>query len=85
MIERSAKVRSGDQIIIQRDNHHANIVPWMILAEKTGATIVWFDTHNTSSEDITKQLQQITTDRTKIIALTLVTNVTGAIYPWKDL
>ena len=85
MIERSAKVRSGDQIIIQRDNHHANIVPWMILAQKTGATIVWLDTHNTSSENITKQLQQIVTERTKIIALTLVTNVTGAIYPWKDL
>ena len=78
MIERSAKVRSGDQIIIQRDNHHANIVPWMILAQKTGATIVWFDTHNASSE-------KITTERTKIIALTLVTNVTGAIYPWKNL
>ena len=57
----------------------------MILAQKTGAKIVWFDTHNASSENITKQLQQITTEHTKIIALTLVTNVTGAIYPWKDL
>ncbi|MFO0764162.1 MAG: aminotransferase class V-fold PLP-dependent enzyme [Candidatus Gracilibacteria bacterium] len=85
MIERSVKVQSGDQIIIQRDNHHANIVPWMILAQKTGATIVWLDTHNISSGNIIKQLQQITTEHTKIIALTLVTNVTGAIYPWKNL
>ena len=57
----------------------------MILAQKTGATIVWLDTHNISSGNIIKQLQQITTEHTKIIALTLVTNVTGAIYPWKDL
>ncbi len=85
MIERSGRVRSGDEIIIQRDNHHANIVPWMILAEKTGTKIVWFDTNNISSKDSIKQLQQITTERTKIIALTLVTNVTGAIYPWKNL
>lgn len=81
MIEASRSVRSGDHILIQRDNHHANIVPWMILAQKVGATIDWLDLR--SSEDIHTTLTQTITPMTRIIALTHASNVSGAYYDWR--
>lgn len=83
MIEASKYLRPGDHILIQRDNHHANIVPWMILAQKTHAQIDWIDPQR--EEDIHATLKQHITHHTRLIALTHASNVSGAYYDWRDL
>lgn len=83
MIEASKYITSGKHILVQRDNHHANIVPWMILAHKVGARIDWLDL--SSTEDIHRTLAHAVTPATRIIALTHASNVSGAYYDWRDL
>lgn len=77
-LHRSKKIQSGDVIILSILEHHANIVPRQILTEMTGAEIVYLwltaDWHYDWSV-----LETIDTSRIKVISLSLVSNVTGAI------
>jgi cysteine desulfurase / selenocysteine lyase len=71
-------VKPGDEILITEMEHHANLVPWQLLAERTGATLKWFKVLPDGRMDMDPSL---ITERTKIVALTGQSNVTGVMPP----
>lgn len=69
-------VGEGDEIVVSELEHHANLVPWQELARRTGATLKWFGL----TEDGRIDLDSLElTERTKVVALTHQSNVTGAV------
>lgn len=70
------QVGEGDEIVISELEHHANLVPWQELARRTGATLKWFGL----TEDGRIDLDSLElSSRTKVVALTHQSNVTGAV------
>ncbi|GAB2650080.1 SufS family cysteine desulfurase [Vibrio panuliri] len=72
----------GDEIIISEMEHHANIVPWQLIADMCGAQIkVWG--LNRNDQLSIEHLQQLITSKTRLIAVTHVSNVLGVVNPIK--
>lgn len=72
----------GDEIVITELEHHANLVPWQELARRTGATLRWFGVTDDGRIDL-ESLEL--TDRTRVIAFTHQSNVTGTVAPVAEL
>jgi len=70
----------GDEIVVTEAEHHSNLVPWQQLAAKTGAKLRWFGLHDDGRIDLTN-LDQLINAKTKLVAFTHISNVTGAITP----
>lgn len=70
------QVTSEDEIVVSELEHHANLVPWQELARRTGATLKWYST--TADGRIDLDSLELT-DKTKVVALTHQSNVTGAV------
>lgn len=70
------RVSAGDEIIISEAEHHANLIPWQELCRRTGATLKWFPLRDDGRLDL--DAVEIT-ERTKVVAVTHASNVTGAI------
>jgi cysteine desulfurase/selenocysteine lyase len=71
------RMEAGDEIILSVMEHHANIVPWHFLRERQGVKLVWVDVDETGGLDPQKVLDAIT-PRTKLIAVTHLSNVLGS-------
>lgn len=73
-----ANVHAGDEIVISLLEHHSNIVPWQLLAQEKKATLkhIPVDGQGRLALDT---LDQIITEKTKVVAVTMMSNVTGAI------
>ncbi len=80
----SSSLEKGDEIIVSRMEHHANIVPWQMAAEKCGAIIRVLDI-NEQGELNVDQLDSLLNERSKVLAVTHVSNVLGTINPVKTL
>ena len=78
------KLKSGDEILITVAEHHANIIPWQMLCQKTGAKIVAVPVDNDGCFNI-KELKDRVTAYTKIISVPHVSNVLGTIFPVKEI
>ena len=78
----TGSIMPGDEILITESEHHANLVPWQQLAGRTGATLRWFTVLPDGRLDVDPAL---ITDRTKIVALTGQSNVTGVNPPVADI
>jgi cysteine desulfurase / selenocysteine lyase len=74
----------GDEILITEMEHHANLVPWQQLCERTGATLRWLSVTPDGRLDL-DQLDSLLTERTKLLAVTQQSNVTGTIPPAAEL
>lgn len=70
----------GDEIVVTEAEHHANLVPWQELARRTGATLRWLGLDDDGRIRL-DDLDTVVTERTKVLAFTHVSNVTGAITP----
>ena len=70
------QVKAGDEIVVSELEHHANLVPWQELARRTGATLKWFKATPDGRIDL-DSLEL--SDKTKVVALTHQSNVTGAV------
>ncbi|GAB3397674.1 cysteine desulfurase [Schumannella luteola] len=70
----------GDEIVSTEAEHHANLVPWQELAARTGATLRIIPVDDDGVLDLDR-LDEIVTERTKVLAFAHVSNVTGAIAP----
>lgn len=77
------KLEPGDKIVVTRAEHHSNLVPWQQLAAKTGATLEWLEL--TPDGRIDLDSLDVIDDRTKVVAFTHVSNVTGALSPVEDI
>ena len=75
-------LKPGDEILISEIEHHANLVPWQQLALRTGATLKWFKELPDGRLDVDPSL---VTERTKIVAVTGQSNVTGVIPPLREI
>ncbi len=78
------RMEAGDEIILSIMEHHANIVPWHFLRERQGVVIKWVDVDATGALDPAKVLEAIT-PRTKLIAVTHVSNVLGTVVDVKTI
>jgi cysteine desulfurase/selenocysteine lyase len=74
------RLKAGDAILLTRMEHHANIVPWQLVAQRTGATIKVADLHADGSLDLDGLLAAMTPD-VKLLGVTHVSNVLGTINP----
>lgn len=75
----------GDEIVLTRLDHDANVTPWLLVARDTGATVRWADVRE---DDVTFDLDSLDaaiTGRTKIVALTLASNAVGTITPASEI
>ena len=77
-------LKSGDEILITVAEHHANIIPWQMLCQKTGAKIVAVPVDDDGYFNIT-ELKDRVTKNTKIISVPHVSNVLGTIFPVKEI
>ncbi|HJW73726.1 MAG TPA: cysteine desulfurase [Geothrix sp.] len=77
-------IQSGDEILLSGMEHHANIVPWQMLAQEKGATIKVIPM-NEAGELILDSLDELITDRTKLLGLVHVSNVLGTVNPVKEI
>jgi cysteine desulfurase/selenocysteine lyase len=78
------QVGPGDEIVITEMEHHSNIVPWQLLCERTGATLRWFGITDTGELDLS-DVDDLITDRTKVVALTWISNMLGTINPIAEI
>jgi cysteine desulfurase/selenocysteine lyase len=77
-------LKPGDEILISEMEHHSNIVPWQMTAQRTGATLKYLSIKETGELDISNPGKYFTSN-TKIISLTHMSNVLGTINPIKKL
>jgi cysteine desulfurase/selenocysteine lyase len=70
----------GDEIVITEMEHHSNIVPWQLLAERTGATLRWFGLTDDGRLDLSC-LESLVNERTKIISYVHMSNILGTVNP----
>lgn len=78
------KLQAGDEILISHLEHHANIVPWQILCEQTGARLKVIPMTQSGELDLT-DFDELLTERTKILAVGQVSNALGTINPVKSM
>ncbi|WP_313752216.1 cysteine desulfurase SufS [Mixta calida] len=78
------QLRQGDNIIITEMEHHANIVPWQMVAARTGATLRVLPLTAEGELDVGR-LASLIDDRTRLLAVTHVSNVLGTVNPVKAL
>ncbi|NRQ30391.1 cysteine desulfurase [Nonomuraea sp. NN258] len=68
----------GDEIVISEMEHHSNIVPWQLLAQRTGATLKWFGVTDEGRLDLDLS---VITERAKIVSIAHQSNVLGTVNP----
>ena len=78
------RLKSGDTILVSRMEHHANIVPWQLVAQRTGATIKVAEIREDGTLDLDALLAAMTGD-VKLLALTHTSNVLGTVNPVREI
>ncbi|MDJ0932901.1 cysteine desulfurase [Breoghania sp.] len=77
-------IGEGDEILISILEHHSNIVPWHFLRERQGAVLKWSPIADDGSFLI-EEFEKLITARTKLVAITQMSNVTGTLVPVKEI
>ena len=75
-----ANLQPGDEIILSVMEHHSNIVPWQLIAQKTGAVIKYVELTSTEEFDF-EQYKSLLSERTKLVSVVHVSNTLGVINP----
>lgn len=79
-----AFVKEGDEVIVTEAEHHSNIVPWQMMCRRKGAVLKVLPVDD-SGHLMIEKLDEIITERTKIMAVTHISNVLGLINPVKEI
>lgn len=79
-----SNVHSGDEILVSIMEHHSNLLPWQMVARQTGAKLRFIECRQDGSVDL-DEVRTLITDRTKIVAVTQVSNVLGRVNPIKEI
>jgi cysteine desulfurase/selenocysteine lyase len=77
-------VGPGDEVLVTESEHHANLVPWQQLCERTGATLRWFGVTPDGRLDLS-DIDELINGQTKVVALTHQSNVTGVVPPVAEI
>ncbi|HEV8554824.1 MAG TPA: cysteine desulfurase [Actinophytocola sp.] len=78
------RVGPGDEVVITEMEHHSNIVPWQLLTQRTGATLRWFGVTDEGRLDLST-VDELINERTRVVALTHVSNMLGTINPVAEI
>ncbi|MGZ4640157.1 MAG: aminotransferase class V-fold PLP-dependent enzyme, partial [Actinomycetes bacterium] len=70
----------GAEVVITEMEHHSNIVPWQLVTQRTGATLKWLGVDDEGRLDLSR-LDEIVTERTKVVSLVHVSNALGTVNP----
>jgi cysteine desulfurase/selenocysteine lyase len=79
------RLQPGDQIVLTEMEHHSNIVPWQLAAKATGAELRYIGLTDEGQLDLPEDPGSLFTDRTRILAVTAVSNALGTINPVRRL
>jgi cysteine desulfurase/selenocysteine lyase len=77
-------VRAGDEIVVSEMEHHSNLIPWQLLAARTGAVLRIVPVDEAGALDVAAY-RRVLTRRTKLVALPHMSNVLGTIVPVREL
>ena len=77
-------IKTGDEVVVSIMEHHSNLLPWQMVCRQTGATLKFMECEPDGSLDLHK-VEQLITERTKLVALTQVSNVLGRQYPVREI
>jgi len=80
----SQRLSPGDEILISRLEHHSNIVPWQMLAQRSGATLVACDITDNGDIDLEDFARRLN-DKTRVVAINHVSNALGTVNPVETL
>ncbi len=80
----ASEIGEGDEIILSLAEHHSNIVPWHLLRERKGAVLKWLDISDDGEIDL-DAYRALFTKRTKLVAVSHMSNVLGALTPAKEM
>ncbi|KYK44286.1 cysteine desulfurase [Bradyrhizobium liaoningense] len=78
------RITQGDEIVLSIMEHHSNIVPWHLLRERLGAVIKWAPVDEGGNLSL-HDFERLLTPRTKMVAITQMSNVLGTVLPVKDV
>ena len=77
-------VRAGDEVLVSIMEHHSDLLPWQMVCRQTGAELKFIECAPDGSVDL-RQIESLITERTKIVAMTQVSNVLGRKYPVQEV
>ena len=81
-----AGLRPGDEIVVSVMEHHSNLVPWQMVAERTGAVLRWYDVTEEGRLDLEGAVANgLLNERTKIVSIAYVSNVLGTVNPVTEI
>ena len=78
------RIKAGDEIVLSIMEHHSNIVPWHFLRERQGAVIKWAPVDD-EGNFLLDELEKLLTPRTKLVAITHMSNMLGTLVPAKEV
>src|SRR3954454_842839 len=78
------RIQPGDEIVLSIMEHHSNIVPWHFLRERQGAVIKWAPIDD-EGNFLIEEFEKLLTPRTRLVAMTHMSNTLGTIVPVKDV
>lgn len=79
-----SNIKKGDEIVVSIMEHHSDLLPWQMVAKTCGAELKFIECAKDGSIDLEK-VKELITSRTKIVAMTQVSNVLGREYPVKEI
>ena len=77
-------IKAGDEVVVSILEHHSDLLPWQMVCRQTGAALKFLDCEPDGSLDLNKA-EALITDRTKLVAMTHVSNVVGRVNPIRQL
>ena len=77
-------VKAGDEVLVSIMEHHSDLLPWQMVCRQTGAKLRFIYCEPDGSVDLNK-VDELITDKTKIVAMTQVSNVLGRRYPVREV
>lgn len=79
-----SNLKQGDEVVVSIMEHHSDLLPWQMVCRQTGAELKFLECEKDGSLDLDKA-EKLITDRTKIVAVTQLSNVLGREYPIEKL
>ena len=79
-----SRVKAGDEVLVSIMEHHSDLLPWQMVCKQTGAQLKFMECEPDGRLDLEK-VEQLLTDKTKIVAIAQVSNVLGREYPVREI
>ncbi|MGF1497211.1 MAG: SufS family cysteine desulfurase [Elainellaceae cyanobacterium] len=77
-------LQPGDEIILSVMEHHSNLIPWQLIAQRTGAVLKFVELDESESFDL-EQFKSLLSDKTRLVAIAHVSNTLGCVNPVKEI